>query len=623
MKSFAVPFGLVSLTFSQTYAFPGVQSRAEPAGCAQYDEAVRVIRLHVTNADYFCNYFLAGDRSYSPLPAQGPAVLVSHCTCLLQEDNKTIPKANSAILTKVPALSSVTCNAKYQALVQSQYALPSSLCSALANTTAAQSPISGMTVTQVMEGCKCILPSPSSSTTISTTTTAKPKPATTSSRTTTKTTTTTITKPSVTTTTTKGTTTTTTTKKGSTISPPPTTKPHTSSTTSTTRVPSSSKASTVTSRSTSTTTKASTTTTRVPTTTTTTTTSPSATPSFFQVVHARDEHLSAWALNSAGTLNYTTTYRGYGLDNEEEESPCGFALGPSNEIYFAHEDDTLHVTFPQPSPWTNSTSITTGIGYSSCQPLAVAPRHASPDGILLDIFAANRHFDDVLAVTSLMSNGTWTTPVPIGTYRYEAESDSIATARRAGQVAADVFSITGDELLVVSTFSPRTGNWTTQALSGAVFGSETAIGLGNQFSDSAVTDVYALDHTGALTVTYFDGTTGVGPTALTAASTFDSEGAATVVERKEGKFVFIVNGQGHLTVTNVTAGAGGALVTPTIILEDIEWDDHSGIVLSTLPDPKSAPGVYFVNERGALIFVALGADGTWNGTTVAQTQELR
>ncbi|KAF2155408.1 hypothetical protein K461DRAFT_319824 [Myriangium duriaei CBS 260.36] len=223
--------------------------RAAP-DCSQLTAQVSNLEKHIVHYTYFCQNYLKSPQDTSPLPALTASVMTDSCYCALTQAGVTIPAGNS----QPPVVAtSLSCVSTYQTNVNNEFSYPKAFCLYMQSLDRSYPPISGLTVTQVLQACLCIAPPAQTTTMIKATTTTK---AVTSSKTTA---------------TTKFTTTTTTAKPTTTIikSVTSTTKPTTTTIKPTTTTRTTTKSTTTTSKSTITTT--------VKPTTTTTTTKPTTT----------------------------------------------------------------------------------------------------------------------------------------------------------------------------------------------------------------------------------------------------------------------------------------------------------------------------------------------------------
>ncbi|KAF2155473.1 hypothetical protein K461DRAFT_113769 [Myriangium duriaei CBS 260.36] len=152
-------------------AVVALESRAVSA-CSNYGDNIRLVKKHVRHSMYFCQYYLGVQQTHSPLPAQNATVLATACQCILKEAHIKLPSGQHQA-PKLPALSSVACNAKYVKTLTAEFTYPKAFCSYMATLGRSYTPIQGLTATGVLQGCKCILPSSSTTTRKSTSATTR------------------------------------------------------------------------------------------------------------------------------------------------------------------------------------------------------------------------------------------------------------------------------------------------------------------------------------------------------------------------------------------------------------------------------------------------------------------
>ncbi|GAM91330.1 hypothetical protein ANO11243_093790 [Dothideomycetidae sp. 11243] len=181
------------------------------ATCKKNPDLVTQLTKHVTDPEFFCNFYLARgcfrDETQSALPGQTAAQLVQSCQCLLLQKGASVPSASSSsISTRQPTYK---CDTAAQALVQKAFSYTPALCKYYQASGRTDSPIKGIGANKAHSGCACFdavgdtsstgVKMTSSMTTMATSTTKTP---TSKMTTTTTTSTTTITTTTTTTTTT-------------------------------------------------------------------------------------------------------------------------------------------------------------------------------------------------------------------------------------------------------------------------------------------------------------------------------------------------------------------------------------------------------------------------------------
>ncbi|GAM88643.1 hypothetical protein ANO11243_066770 [Dothideomycetidae sp. 11243] len=133
------------------------------------NETTKQITKHVANDAFFCRSYLGASRKLASLPGQTAAETVKSCEWILKKAKVHVPAANSGGGSIVPKASTVQCSKKELSLLKKEFSYVKALChymEGLSKTKGkTQPPAPGMSVKQVMEGCKCLMPSsPSTST---------------------------------------------------------------------------------------------------------------------------------------------------------------------------------------------------------------------------------------------------------------------------------------------------------------------------------------------------------------------------------------------------------------------------------------------------------------------------
>ncbi|GAM89084.1 hypothetical protein ANO11243_071190 [Dothideomycetidae sp. 11243] len=143
--------------------------------CSAVKRTITQLKKHVAHSEFFCAYYLGTDRAHAPLPGQTAADTSRACQCILDQHDLSLPAANSGGGSKIPKGSSVRCNVQHRKALQKEFTYTAQLCRFMKTLRVSKSPAAGLTLLNVMEGCKCLLPDASSkSTTGSTTRHSKP-----------------------------------------------------------------------------------------------------------------------------------------------------------------------------------------------------------------------------------------------------------------------------------------------------------------------------------------------------------------------------------------------------------------------------------------------------------------
>ncbi|KAF2149143.1 hypothetical protein K461DRAFT_324549 [Myriangium duriaei CBS 260.36] len=129
------------------------------------------IHKHITHPVFVCSYWLGTNRTVSPLPAIKAAHLVPDCECILHGNNAKIPAAGSGLSVSagaVPDIYSVPCVTQYENTILEEFKYIRAFCFFMQTLKKSSTPISIMTVPQIMQGCRCLLPPAGSSITSTT-----------------------------------------------------------------------------------------------------------------------------------------------------------------------------------------------------------------------------------------------------------------------------------------------------------------------------------------------------------------------------------------------------------------------------------------------------------------------
>ncbi|GAM87569.1 hypothetical protein ANO11243_055960 [Dothideomycetidae sp. 11243] len=92
------------------------------------------------------------------------ADLAASCKCLLQKSGKKIP-AGVTNLPLTPSMAGLHCDASADLVIDGEFTYPGAFCNYMAAVGRTSSPISGLTVLQVVEGCVCKIPQSTTRTT--------------------------------------------------------------------------------------------------------------------------------------------------------------------------------------------------------------------------------------------------------------------------------------------------------------------------------------------------------------------------------------------------------------------------------------------------------------------------
>ncbi|KAF2152620.1 hypothetical protein K461DRAFT_313277 [Myriangium duriaei CBS 260.36] len=261
--------------------------------CKPFNGDIKLVERKIAHPNYFCQYYLAKTRTRSPVKEIDAADLVSTCQCILYDAGVAVfaPPFDKSVIPE-----NIKCNPSHGKKVRKEFSEAPDFCKFYGTIPRGITPIQGMTIVQVEEGCQCVRKLGSTSTSSSTRVT---KSSTTTKHTSSS-------KP----------TTTTTTKKSTTTGRAPSSS-SSSSTSTTTKVTTTARTSTSSSQSTTTTTATTTSaagTTTTTTDTTSTTTTPAITTSFAPTCHDHAANITVTPASTEYVHNatYSLTASGFG-----------------------------------------------------------------------------------------------------------------------------------------------------------------------------------------------------------------------------------------------------------------------------------------------------------------------
>ncbi len=227
-----------------------------------------------------------------------------------------------------------------------------------------------------------------------------------------------------------------------------------------------------------------------------------------------------------------------------------------------------------------------------------------------DVFAVDRN--GALTVT-WGGAGPWQGPAAISPNNLFMPGASVAASRQFGLTQTDVFAVNKDGALTV-TWAGERGPWQGPvAISPArTFLPTTSVAASRQFGLDQ-TDVFAVDHNGTLTVSWVSGGgTWQGPAAISPAGTF-APGSALCASRQfslDQTDVFVVDKSGALTVTWV--GGGGAWKGP-VAISPAGLALAGAAVSACQQTGLDQTDVFVVDKNGDVNVFWVGGGGTWSG----------
>jgi hypothetical protein len=194
-----------------------------------------------------------------------------------------------------------------------------------------------------------------------------------------------------------------------------------------------------------------------------------------------------------------------------------------------------------------------------------------------DVFAVNKRGNlTVIYITG----SNWEGPVTLSNGGFPSKS-GVAVSQRFGRDITDVFAVNTSGALTVTSVEGA-GKWSGQTLLSPpnTFVPGSPLAAGRQFGLTQ-SDVFVVDKNGALTVTWFDGSNWNQPKRISAPGIFPPGANVATSEQfgfQDQTDVFAVNQTGQLTVSWVT--------------KDSEWDGPQPISPSNLYTPGASLSAY-------------------------------
>ncbi|TKX26830.1 hypothetical protein C1H76_0985 [Elsinoe australis] len=159
---------LVVLVAASNDALP---KRKAVAGCPALKPQISVVKNLITHPNQFCKYYLDVKRSRSPVSSLNARVLAKACRCILQQAGVAIPSQPAVNPPDAASTSfeALTCVTKYRKAIKAEFKQPKPFCKFFGAIPRSQSPVPGLTASQIIQGCQCFLAPGSTVTTEDTT----------------------------------------------------------------------------------------------------------------------------------------------------------------------------------------------------------------------------------------------------------------------------------------------------------------------------------------------------------------------------------------------------------------------------------------------------------------------
>lgn len=285
-----------------------------------------------------------------------------------------------------------------------------------------------------------------------------------------------------------------------------------------------------------------------------------------------------------------------------------FGVPNQTNVYGVSKNGKLAVSWVTGGgQWSGPKELFSG-GYEPGAPVAAGQQFGIPNQT--NLFAVNRNGD--LTVSWVTGVGEWQGPEAISQGNYPSNAH-VATSQRFGATnTTDVYAVDKDGALTVhSVVSKNPWSGLTRLSPPGTFAPGAPVAAGQQIGLQQ-TDVFVVDKSGALTVTWFDGTNWQSPKRISPSNTFPS-GADVATTRQfdlNQTDVFAVNNNGALTVTHVV---GAENWYPTTTISPIGFAPP-GSKLTAGPQygvPQQTD--VFVQAEDQLYVFWVTADGPWSG----------
>ncbi|GIH20464.1 hypothetical protein [Rugosimonospora africana] len=283
-----------------------------------------------------------------------------------------------------------------------------------------------------------------------------------------------------------------------------------------------------------------------------------------------------FAVNIAGAMTVTwtdgagTTWHGPTAISNASTYDFGSPVAISQQFGAANQTDVfainaegqLTVIWSENGGSWNGPVILSGAIFPGAGEVAVSQQFGAPNQT--DVFAVN--ISGQLTVTWVQGAGAWSSPQVIGTGGY-AFGVPVAASQQFGiSNQTDVFGVSAAGNLT-NAWVAGTGPWHGPGnLAATTLPSDTVLAVSQQFGAANTTDVFGIDQTGRLTVTWVQAAgPWFGPTPIGQPGALPT-GTGVAASQQFGLDqidVFAVNAEGTLTVT--WAGATGVWNGPQAI----------------------------------------------------------
>jgi hypothetical protein len=279
------------------------------------------------------------------------------------------------------------------------------------------------------------------------------------------------------------------------------------------------------------------------------------------------------------------------------------------DVFAIDKNGTLFVAWVDGGgPWNGPVPISPPARFPAAAPVAASQQFGLAQ---TDVFAVDKN--GALTVSWVVGGGVWSGPIAIGPAGRFFPGTRLAAGQQFGLNQTDVFAIDKNGALTVS-WVDGAGSWSGPAeispwerfVAGAPVASSQQFGL-------AQTDVFAVDRSGALTVSWVDGAGAWnGPAEISAPGMFLPNTSVTACQQVglTQTDVFAVDKNGALRVSWVDGG--GAWQGPAAISPPNTFVPGSAVAASR-QFGLNQTDVFAVDNNGTLTVTWVVGAGNWTG----------
>ena len=338
-----------------------------------------------------------------------------------------------------------------------------------------------------------------------------------------------------------------------------------------------------------------------------------------------DQQTDAFAIDSSGALTVSWVVGGGNWNGPLRISPPDtfvlntavasskqFGLDHQTDVFAIDKNGALTVTWVvEGGAWSGPVAISPGGAFPAGAPLAASNQFGIDNQT--DVFAVDN--TGALTVSWVVGGGNWSGPVAISQPGMFPLGAKIAASNQFGTFnQTDVFVIDNTGALNVSWVMGAT-NWNGPAAISppGVFPPGGALAASNQFGISNQTDIFAVGNNGALHVSWVTGTWN-GPVAISAPGLFPAGAAVTACNQfgiGNQTDVFVIDNNGALNVSWVVGG--GNWSGPVPISSPGFFPAGAALTTSNQFGIGNQTDVFAIDNTGTLSVFWVVGGGNWSG----------